>query len=211
MLEKIVDGFVSKYDLKEVETGEFSDFKVSVLNFKAKAYEGDFGHVSYLNAKGLFGLMNMETVVINPFNKDMPLYSIDYIKAFGNNKLFLEQYDTNINDSRKEEGFNRIIERYRQYLVPKKKAYWYDDIRYESSVTFNTKDNEKLMNILNEYTDEYLILLDKASECDRKLKKEKARKYSHGLIENGGPATDSFVSAFGKDKTKQFFDMIMFG
>lgn len=211
MLEKIVDGFVSKYDLKEVETGEFSDFKVSVLNFKAKAYEGDFGHVSCLNAKGLFGLMNMETVVINPFNKDMPLYSIDYIKAFGNNKLFLEQYDTNVNDSRKEEGFNRIIERYKQYLVPKKKAYWYDDIRYESSVTFNTKDNEKLMNIINEYTDEYLTLLDKASDCDRKMKKEKARKYSRGLIENGGPATDSFVSAFGKDKTKQFFDTIMFG
>ena len=46
MLEKIVDGFVSKYDLKEIEAGEFSGFKVLVLNFKAKAYEGDFGHVS---------------------------------------------------------------------------------------------------------------------------------------------------------------------
>ena len=211
MLEKIVDSFISKYELKEIEVGDFSRFKVSILDFKTMAYESDFGHVSYLNAKALFGIMKMETIVVNPFSKDMPLYSIDYIKAFNNNKVILEQYDTNISDTRKEEGFNRIINRYKNYIETKKKEYWYDDIRYESSKTFNIKDTNKLMNLINEYTDEYLSMFDNASDCDRNLKKEKAREYSHGLIENGGPATDSFITKFGKDKTKQFFDTVMFG
>ena len=42
-------------------------------------------------------------------------------------------------------------------------------------------------------------------------KKAKAAIYSNGLIENGGPATDPFLQAFGKEKTKEFFEKVLFG
>lgn len=35
--------------------------------------------------------------------------------------------------------------------------------------------------------------------------------YTHRLISEGGVSTDVFIKNFGKEKTEQFFDTVMFG
>ena len=43
------------------------------------------------------------------------------------------------------------------------------------------------------------------------MKKHKADQYRDGLLENGGPAVDTFLKAWGKEKTKRFFEEVLFG
>ena len=60
------------------------------------------GRVSYMKAKGMMGLMNMESLIINPFEIDVPLFSLDLIKVLGKYTLCMEMYDTLANENRKD-------------------------------------------------------------------------------------------------------------
>ena len=63
-----------KYPLKPMDAGEFSSLKASGMQFAIEAYEAEgLGHVSYMQAKGFFGLMKMDTLIINPKELDLPL------------------------------------------------------------------------------------------------------------------------------------------
>ncbi|MBQ2509823.1 MAG: hypothetical protein II529_03250 [Erysipelotrichaceae bacterium] len=212
MLEGYLEQLKEKYGLEERKDTGFERFKASVLNFTCRAYDsGELGHVSYMCASGLFGLMKMETLVVNPLDKDAPLFSIDLIKAMGSNSLYLEQYDTNLEEPRKEEGFAQIVAKNQNEIESDPKKYWYDDIRYRTSLILKKKPESLLQECLKDYFEEYLHILEEAPKCDRKKKQVKARTYSHGLLENGGPATDTFLKSWGKEKTEEFFDQVMFG
>jgi hypothetical protein len=51
-----------------------------------------------MKASGFFGLMRMDTLIINPTEIDLPLYSYDRIFAMGNDTLIVELYDTLIGE-----------------------------------------------------------------------------------------------------------------
>jgi len=51
----------------------------------------------------------------------------------------------------------------------------------------------------------------KCDHCDPERKKEKARAYSNGLLEHGGPAVNNFLKVWGKEKTEDFFGRVLFG
>ena len=62
------------------------------MRFFVKAYRADgLGHVSVMRAKGFFGLMKMDTLIIVPKEKDLPLYSYDRIYAMGLRAFCLPQ------------------------------------------------------------------------------------------------------------------------
>lgn len=45
---------------------------------------------------------------------------------------------------------------------------------------------------------------------DRAAKQEKTRCYVNGLLEKGGPSTDAFIKAIGRDKTTELFTNYLF-
>ena len=54
------------------------------MRFELEAYDWNgTAHVSHLSMRGLFGLMKMDTLICTPYAKDMPLFSYDFIRAFG--------------------------------------------------------------------------------------------------------------------------------
>ena len=78
-----LDVIASAYELSE-KPELAREFKASGMKFSAVAYEAaGFGHVGVMNANGMFGLMKMETLVLNPFCVDAPLFSLDRVHAFG--------------------------------------------------------------------------------------------------------------------------------
>ena len=100
MINQILDNIRSKYVLNEIEVKEFSKFKAKGMKFSIQAYHAKgLGHVSVMKANGFFGLMKMDTVIIVPQEKDLPLYSYDRIYAMGNDTLIVELYDTMVNRS----------------------------------------------------------------------------------------------------------------
>ena len=79
------------YSLVPISVGEFAKLKVNGMKFTIRAYHVEgLGHVSIMCAKGFFGLMKMDTLMIVPDERDLPLYSYDRIQAMGNDTLIVE-------------------------------------------------------------------------------------------------------------------------
>jgi len=215
MTEKILEEINRKYPLKEKDIGKFASAKVSPMKFSLKSYEAEgLGNVSVMTGKALFGLMVMDTVVINPFNRDMALFSYDRIHAMGNDTLFLEVYDTRLNKN--EEPVNLLKEITKKYEdIPEEPVApnWYDSIKWKCSIKKKGKKDitPRFDDFTMEYVKTFLELTGAAPECDIEAKRAEAKKYTDGLISNGGPSTDQFVKAYGKEYVEELYRGPFFG
>ena len=73
MTNKILDLIKNHHALKAKSIGDFKTFKAKGMKFACETYQAEgLGHVSVMRAKGFFGLMKMDTLVIAPQNKDLP-------------------------------------------------------------------------------------------------------------------------------------------
>ena len=214
MTDKILTLIGKKYSLTSIDCGEFAEMKVKGMKFKISAYKAEgLGHVSLMRASGMMGLMKMDTLIINPTEIDLPLYSYDRILAMGNDTLIVELYDTLLGEFsenkllEKKEGFSHLPER-------DPGEHWYDSIKLKSSISKKGKAR-KVSNGFEYLTMEHLYAYLYSDEAkvvqDYEAKQDKARVYVNGLIEKGGPSTDVFKSAIGEDKTRELFENILFG
>lgn len=213
MVEKIIEEIAKRYSLTEKKTGEFARFKASGMNFSCVAYDAaGLGHLSVMTAKGFFGLMKMDTLMICPEEKDLPLLSYDRIYAMGNDTLILELYDTcmhSVDLSLVEEVKDKYA-----YLPDRKvtggvKEYWYDDIRFSQSVAKKGKKKHNFDVFVAEYLQAYLQM--KVPNCERTEKRKKTTAYAEGLLSHGGAATDVLKKELGEEKTKKLFYDVFFG
>ena len=95
MTSKMLDAIGKAFPLTELSCGEFAQQKVSGMKFQIRRFEAEnLGSVSVMVAKGFFGLMKMDTLIITPTAVDMPLFSYDRVHAMGNDTLIFELYDT---------------------------------------------------------------------------------------------------------------------
>lgn len=214
VMQQMLDRINSDFPLMEKTAGEFADMKAKGMKFRIKKYEAKgLGNVSVMEAKGFFGLMQMDTLIINPLEKDLPLFSYDRVMAMGNDTLIIELYDTFVEkqnlselDIWKEENKN----------LPDHDLgeHWYDSIKLTESVS--KKGKKEHSNTFDKFTKVYFdkFLNSKAattsvSDIDAKVKK--ASVYVEGLLSNGGPSTDIFKKEFGETKTAKLFRKVLFG
>ena len=211
MTEKLLDLIKKKYALSEIDCGEFAEMKVSGMKFHISAYKAEgLGQISIMTATGFLGLMKMDTLIINPTEIDLPLYSYDRIFAMGNDTLIVELYDTLIADF-SEESLNEVKAKYSTLIERDPGEHWYDSIKLKSSISKKGKkpDTETLDEMALEHFKSYIN-----SPADKSLpeeKQKKARIYVDGLLEKGGPSTDVFKKSIGKEKTRELFESILFG
>ena len=203
-----------KFSLAEIDCGEFAEMKVNGMDFSISAFKAEgLGHLSVMRAKGFFGLMQMDTLIINPTEIDLPLYSYDRIFAMGNDTLIVELYDTLLGEY-SEEGMNevKVSEKYSLLAERDPGEHWYDSIKLSSSIS--KKGKKKQLELMNSLTDQHFIAYlgsSNAPVTDRAAKLEKASVYVNGLIEKGGPSTDVFKKAIGEELTRKLFEEILFG
>lgn len=200
------------FKLEKLSAQEFAQIKVSGMNFNIERfYAKGFGNVSVMSAKGFFGLMKMDTFIINPTECDMPLFSYDRIKAMGNDTLILELYDTMLQDVSME-PLGKIKAEYAKLPEHNLGSHWYDTIKLSQS---DAKKGRKITAEFDKYTaayfNAYLEVAKKAPDCDTVQKKKKATVYVDGLLTNGGPSTDIFKKHYGEEKTAELFRKILFG
>ncbi len=211
VMQHMLDAVNKKYPLTEKDAGEFAKVKAKGMTFVIKQYEAKgLGNVSVMEAKGFFGLMQMDTLIINPVEKDMPLFSYDRVLAMGNDTLIIELYDTLL----KKQNFTGI-----QNVKDANKAlpdhdlgeHWYDSIKLPESVSKKGKKEHSRAfdTLMKNYFEAYLA--GNANTCDAAAKCAKASVYVEGLLSNGGPSTDVFKKEFGEEKTAHLFRSILFG
>jgi len=212
MTDKLLTLLKEKYPVQELDAGEFSALKANGMKFTVKAYRAEgLGHISVMRAAGFFGLMKMDTLIIVPKEKDLPLYSYDRIYAMGNDTLIVELYDTLMGsldlaalDNAKTK-FSHLPER-----DPGK--HWYDSIKLPQSISKKGKksDTQKLDEMAVCHFAEYLNT--KASGVSDTAKKDElSLRYVNGLLEKGGPSTDVFKKSLGADATEKLFKKVLFG
>lgn len=209
MIESLLDEVKKKYTLEKRDRGEFSKMKVSGMKFDISSYSAPaLGNISTMSAEGFFGLMKMETLIVVPIVMDMPLLSLDYINAAGNETLIIELYDTLLSPF----DASRIMDVKKKYAsVPDKDAgkHWYDDIKLKESIYKKDRKNPLLVKLAEDYLTSYLES-PSSEAADIKAKAEKTESYVNGLLAHGGPSTDVFKKKFGEEKTALLFKKVLF-
>ena len=213
MIQKMLRTITAKHHLNAITIGEYARMKVGVMNFQIWAFHAEgLGHVSAMTATGMFGLMKMDTLIINPTERDMPLFSYDRVHAMGNDTLIYELYDTILEKaelSRTEE----IKEKYRHLPDHDLGSHWYDFIKLAVSLSKKGKKSHTAAFDVcaMEYLEAFLADAGEAEYCEPGPKKDKASVYVEGLLKNGGPSTDVFMKRIGEEKTAELFRHILFG
>lgn len=209
MIENLLPLIRERYGLEERDAGGFSRMKVSGMKFKIESYSAPgLGRVSLMTAKGFFGLMKMESLIIVPLLEDKPLFSWDYVSAAGNGTLICELYDTLLSpfDASEIENVKR-----KYASVPDGDAgkHWYDDIKLPQSLYKKDRKNAFFSSLSYDYLKAYLDS-PSAVVTETKAKREKTEKYVNGLLEHGGPSTDVFRKNIGEEKTALLFRSVLF-
>lgn len=214
VMQVILNQLNETYPLREIPTGEFSNIKAKGMKFQIKQYEAaGLGNVSVMEAKGFFGLMKMDTLIINPMKKDLPLFSYDRVLAMGNDTLIIELYDTFVG-KQDFSDLNRWKEENKGLPDHDLGKHWYDGIKLAESVSKKGKKDwsKSFEQFTKIYFEKYLNNKAVNTEVTNiAAKKEKASVYVEGLLSNGGPSTDVFKKEFGEVKTGKLFRKVLFG
>ncbi len=212
MTERLLDILRDKYDLAELSTDDMGTLKANGMTFAIEAYKAKgLGHVSVMRAKGFFGLMKMDTLIVNPYDVDLPLYSYDRIYAMGNDTLIVELYDTLVG-SYSDAHLQAVKSEYTDLQERDPGEHWYDNIKLASSISKKGKKNQQARfdELALKHFELYLSDAEQ-TVSDLSAKQEKASYYVNGLLEKGGPSTDVFKKALGEEQTAKLFGDILFG
>ena len=85
------------YTLRPCELGADAHLSKSGMAFDTQAWEiPGLGHLCLMRMNAFFGLMKMETVVVTPGNRDLPLINLDWVGVLGKETQIAELYDTQL-------------------------------------------------------------------------------------------------------------------
>lgn len=207
------------YKVTALDPGEYKELKLfKVVKFDVEQYDIEsLGNLSVMRVN--MGAMQMATVVITPQNKNLPLLSADYMYILSNRKAYLEFYDV---VKEKDDQYMKLLHdldavqaNYKHLDDIAPSAAWYDDLLTVTAYKSGTTEaDDDLINLLVDSLHVYLEHgkeLPALSEEERDEKLALTRKYTDGLIKNGGVSTDVFKKQLGNEVTKEFFDNVFFG
>ena len=209
----LLDKLKTHLALQEIPVGEYRELKIKGMTFVIRQYEAaGLGNVSWMTAAGFFGLVKMETLIINPKWRDMPLLSYDRVKALGGDTLIFELTDT-LTGPCFLEPLDEVKARYASLPDHDLGSHWYDPLRLEQSVAKKGKGAQSaaLDALTDEYLAAYAACAGQARPCAIREKAQKSGAYVEGLLLHGGPSTDIFKKGLGEEKTADLFRRVLFG
>ena len=119
------------------DIGEDRELSARGTMLRTKIYEiPGLGHLCILRMRAMIGLMKMETAVLVPFEKDLPLMNLDWVRVLGKETQIIELYDVQLEEYPADylETFQVIRDRDLDIADPKPgKPHWYDEILYPCS------------------------------------------------------------------------------
>ena len=211
MKDAIIRKLNEKYTLNRRDMGELKSIHKGMFSFDNEAYEiENVGNLFFMNMKGMFGLMKMQTVVITPLERDLSICNFDVINAMGNYTGIFEMYRSSINEADLS-SFEEISKKYDDLPDYRTEPRWYDEYKLPSSISKKGKKiGARADAMLKECLDMYLDLLDQAPECDAQEKKKRTAVFVDHLIAEGGPAVDNMKKLIGSELTGRLIREFMY-
>lgn len=212
MLRRLSEAF----ELEREDIGKDARLKKNGIVLETQSYRvSGVGHFCILRMNAFFGLMKMETVVLAPTEKDLPLLNLDRVSVLGKDTQIAELYDTQLAPWGEEAMafFQRI--RDRDSDLPesaKQERHWYDDILYPCSYHKAGKGlSERLTAAGQDYAEAFIAQLASAPPCDPTAKKDKVDQFAETLYAQGGPAVDTVTKLFGRETASRLVLYHMYG
>ena len=213
-----VDSLGRYFDLVPKDLGEDARRSKRGMTFETKSWEiRGIGHLCVLRMNAFFGLMKMETIVIAPFEADLPLYNADWVNAFGTETQMAELYDTQLEPWPEESKgkFDEIKAASADLPDAPTGEHWYDAVLYPCSVHKKGKKlTDRFNKLAKEYTDRFvaeLVAAAASGKCPAALKKARVSEFAHKLVENDGPAVSMMAKLFGKETMQRIVLQHMYG
>ena len=209
MLEKLLDMICKDHPLTEREDAA-RKFEAAGMAFEARGYDAKgLGHIGVMTAQGP---MRLETLIVNPFEVDAPIFSYDRIHGMGQEIMMMEMYDSLLGDSFHNDGLLRAFGS-QEDPSGKQQEYWYTPLIVSPRLTLKgtQQDESRFDGMARDFVEAYLAAAQEAAACDAASKRCKAAVYSEGLLKNGGPATDPVKAAMGEEWTAALFRQTLFG
>lgn len=212
MTQRMLDVIDNHFSLTELSCAGYEKMRLKGMTFRIRKFEAEgLGSVSVMVASGFFGLMKMDTLIITPTRKDMPLFSYDRVRAMGNDTLIFELYDTLLGKT--DLAQLEQVKKDAAYLPDHDLgSHWYDNIKLPISLAKKGKKEQTpgFNATTMHYLAKYLATAQTAATCEPEPKREKASIYVEGLLKNGGPSTDIFKKGIGEEKTAELFRKVLF-
>lgn len=204
------------FELEKEDIGSDAHLKKNGIALDTESYRvSGVGHFCILRMNAFFGLMKMETVVLAPTEKDLPLLNLDRVSFLKKDTQFAELYDTQLFPWSREamEVFESLKDRDCDLPEPtKKSAHWYDKLLYPCSYHKVGKGiSDRLNKAAQDYAEAFIAALASAPPCDPAAKKEKVDRFAETLFTQGGPAVDTVTKLFGQETAGRLILHDMYG
>lgn len=207
------------YTVTPIDAGEYANLNImGMFLFDVQQYEVEgYGNLSIMKTDGM---QQMATIVLTPYNKELPLISTDYMYNGEGRISYVEFYEVCADAS--DAGYQQVLgelsglgDKYSNLLDATPSPGWYDDIRpfgLYKMTDYHSDDATSAM-----LADSFRITLEHSQDLPELTDEQKAEKhtaiqqYSDNLVDKGGISTDMFKMAMGVEKTKNFFNSVFFG
>ena len=220
LIEEMNNIIEKDYKLKELEIGEFKKILVfKILPFYSKVYQIEgLGIYSVLTLN--VGIMQMLTINVNPYEKDIPQLTIEFTVSLQTRKIYIEIYELMVDkENEKYKNYIKKVEeiknKYSNLKDFSSKESWHNKylpVFIRKSGT--PKDDKTILYLFKEVVLTYFEYAKEApalSEDDKKKKYEAIKEFSDQLAEKGGVAIDNFKKTLGEEKTKEFLGKAFYG
>lgn len=213
MIKKMMEEIQSKYKCTSVDAGVFAKVVIDGANFQINAYDVEgLGRVSTVQMKRLVGLWEMQSLIINPLEVDMPIYYYNRHREKGNYIYRVEVFDTQL-DPVGMEDMAEVIEKYSSLPEDPQNERWYDYLKLQSAVKKVPKNKkESLSPMIWEHFECYMAMLDKAADCKATEKKKKVTVFVNELSKQSGIAiVEIFIANYGEKVAEKLCNEVLFG
>ena len=221
LIDEVISIIKKDYELEELDIGEFKTVYINkVLPFKPKVhYIKGLGVLSVMTLN--IGIMQMICININPFEKDIPQFTMDYPIMLNKRKIFIEIYKLMLDSE--TDNYKEFLKKVEE--IKGKYAEWKDfkaselswRKEYFSDAIYkrrNSQNDIKLLNLLKYILNGYIEYAKKEKTLDSQQKAKKVeaiKEFADKLVENGGVAINNFKKTLGDEKTKEFLGKVFYG
>lgn len=213
MIQKMMEAIKSKYTCKAVDAGVFAKVVIDGANFKIEAYDvAGIGRVATVQMKRLIGFWEMQSLIITPFEKDMPIYYYNRHREKGNYFYRWEVFDTQLNPINMDSMF-AVVGKYSSFPDELQNERWYDYLKLQGLVKKVPKnEKESLSPMVLEHFESYMGMLEQAASCKSTEKKKKVAVFVDELCKQSGIAiVEIFIANYGENIATKLCNEVLFG
>lgn len=214
MIQRMLEEIKSKYVCEKQDADVFEKVVIDGATFRINAYNAKgLGRVATVEMKRLIGFWDMQSLIITPFEKDMPIYYYNRHRNKGSYICHLEAFCGKY-EQMDFSAMTDVIEKYTSLPDEPPFELWYDEYKLPVCAIkkVEKKRKEELSPLVWEHFRAYMDILENAPVCKPVEKKKRFNSFVKQLCENGGIAVvDIFNATYNKKVTEKLANEVIFG